>query len=112
MARLLGWTREEAFFFLNWVREPLDKAGAGIALAGSLLVNATSRKDLDFIIFPKDSTNYDIKAVENALWSCGLRKEFDVEFVRERWKSKGSRDRKRVDVWSVARKRIDIFWLS
>jgi hypothetical protein len=70
-------------------------------------------KDLDLIIYPHDaSANPDVDKLYKKLRSLGLLMFASWSVVRERWRKQGSKDTKKVTVWTDREgRRVDIFLL-
>lgn len=113
----LPWTLDEARSFISTVQELIFPLGHYVALTGSVLFEGESKKDLDLIIYPADTTkSLDAAEVRKALVGLGMRLRGDFAFIRmARKRSRDSRrleslDTKEVEFWTWGEKRVDIFW--
>jgi hypothetical protein len=109
------WTRDEAVELLTRLWDHLAPAGFHVALTGSVLTKGFSKKDLDVIVYPRQTfTSYELEAnlLSNLLKSFGMIKIFDRDFIIARWREKGSEDTKWVEVYKHEGKRIDVFLLK
>ena len=107
-----SWTLDEALSFIRDLSGALLPHGWGVGLCGSVLTKGCSRKDLDIIIFPQDTTSTNYSGLLVLLEEAGLTLRYNHMVVREAWRKAGSRDNKIVEVWETASgKRVDIFLL-
>lgn len=110
------WTLEEAIVFLHDLQEHLREKNVPyfVGLSGSVLYGETrsSDKDIDVIVYPRDSTKPDEAALKTAFVSFGLKMYFPREFIVKMWRKAGSEDTKHVEGWYFGYKRIDMFFLS
>lgn len=106
------WTREQAMAFLHWLRPRLDPRYE-LGMAGSVLFEGKSSKDLDVIIFPKRTTHLNSLALHESLRRAGMALAVTEANVKARWlRDHGSRDEKHVEVWMTPDgRRVDFFFL-
>lgn len=107
------WELKEAHELIDRILPYLKAAGFYPALTGSVLFQGVSKKDLDIIVYPANSSRYEIRNAFMALEAAGLTQWMDKDRVAQAWVDKGSTDRKHVEVWLTEdKKRVDIFFLS
>jgi hypothetical protein len=107
-----SWTLDEALNFIRNLSRVLLPHGWGVGLCGSVLTKGSSHKDLDIIIFPRDTTSMSYSKLIELLEGTGLTLKHNHMVVQEAWRKAGSRDNKIVEVWRTANgKRVDIFLL-
>lgn len=85
--------------------------GYDVGLTGSVLKRGESRKDLDLLVYPLDSTRLDPVNLRAALVACGGVCRADVQRVRAGWRERGSRDEKHVEVWEFGGRRVDLMFV-
>jgi len=119
------WTQEDALQVLKYLEPVLATQGYHCALAGSILYQGTSTKDLDVIIYPhaKTADEVDLRSIKkflrgyflakNPLLDCGRSSRdtyYDDVPSPSFWPN---RDEKKVSVIITSEeKRIDFFFLS
>lgn len=107
------WTLNEAVAFLTDLAGHLEPCGMGVGLMGSVLTKGESRKDLDVILYPMDSSKpYPWEVTSSALKGYGLELLVDTDSVHQRWRKLGSQDEKIVQIWSYKGRRVDVFFLK
>ena len=83
-----------------WMIEmAISTAGYHVALRGSVLLDGVSKNDLDLIAYPHDSTRRNEDALRVALMGLGMKRARTVEESHAHWRSKGSTDEKRIEIW-------------
>lgn len=106
------WTAKTAAEFLHRLRSVASSAHFCVGLAGSVLFDGKSAHDLDVILFPLSTDMCDEKYLRYRLGTKLAMKVLHNEaVVRATWRSKGSKDEKRVEVWSYEGRRVDLFFL-
>jgi hypothetical protein len=89
--------------------------GFSLAITGGILRNGSSTHDVDFMLYPLQSTDVHkpeaIAKVKQAMFDFGIKPVFDRTSVTARWRSRGSKDQKWVEVWDWNGLRIDIFFV-
>jgi hypothetical protein len=106
------WTFEEAVRFVRQLERELSPI-AHVTFGGGVMHKGRSMHDLDIIIFPHSSKNFNPSVIGGSLRRLGMRKRLDHMQVREFWREKGSDDCKRVEVWKTeAGKRVDVMFLK
>jgi hypothetical protein len=86
-----------------------------IALTGGVLIRGWSVHDIDVIVYPASSLDWNDAsrvAVREVLVAMGMELRVDVGEMHRNWRLKGSHDRKHVEAWALHGKRIDIFFLT
>lgn len=123
------WTLADGMNLLFKMRKALKPVGVEVGLAGSVLFEGRSTKDLDVLLFPttmfpnvtatttlhpkKFSFESAMSDIEEALESIGMVQVCDRHFVQEQWRKVGSFDTKWVEVWHTEdRQRVDLFFLE
>ncbi len=110
------WTLEQAVTFIHELQTCFlhDSVPYYVGLTGSVLYGASrsSEKDLDIILYPTSSREPDEQGVKAALRRFGLTLLYDRDIVMKRWMQLKSTDEKHVEVWSLGKKRVDIFFLK
>ncbi len=113
MSDVKSWTLEEGLELIRQLHPSVQQAGYYLGLTGSVLFKGQSEKDLDIIAYPKSKPDGNPEALRTALREQGLYIWLDSDFIRERWREKGSNDTKHVEAWKTENgKRIDLFILS
>jgi hypothetical protein len=110
----LTWTLERGIELARKLEPLLAEVGWHVALAGSVLRDGKSDKDLDLIVYPhlrKNSARPGYRAMRKALMRAGMWPVSSRREVRKHWRAAGSKDQKWVEVWA-ANGRVDIFVLS
>lgn len=106
--------------FVVKLTEHMMKIGYGVGLTGSVLTKGRSKKDIDVILYPYDTSKHQLPIeIAAHLELFGLSRLYDQSTVKARWKKLGSRDGKHVEVWTNQRaqqegdvpRRIDFFFL-
>lgn len=111
MPKWQPWTRRAALIFLRKLESEL--VGYHCGMLGSVLHKGSSTKDLDIVIYPRNSlVNYDVGKVYKALNSLGLERLANRYRVAEEWRKNGKADEKWVEVWMYNDRRVDIFFLK
>lgn len=105
------WTLANARDLIRTMLPALQLAGYEVALAGSVLKEGMSAKDLDLVIFPISTATQDLEMLRVALRTAGLVLKYDEETVKRRWRTLGSEDEKHVEIFEHQGRRIDIFFL-
>ena len=109
------WTLDEALALIAVVQPELLKVKAYCGLTGSVLFKGSSLKDVDIIVYPH-STEEPTPFVDiaSALKAAGLQLVFPWDYVREYWRSKGIKTRRRVEIWRTRKthKRVDIMYMG
>ena len=95
---MVKWELPDALALCRELSPQLELAGYGLALAGSVLVEGSSRKDVDLVVFPLSTAKVDIEAAYKALSDFGMRRLVAVGLVHSVWRSRGSDDTKHVEV--------------
>lgn len=106
------WTLEEAQQVLARVAIPMNQAGIGVGLTGSVLTRGESKNDLDLVLYPL-TTALDRWPViaSKVLAEEGFELVVAAYKVKVAWRNQGSSDDKLVEVWRLNRKRVDVFYL-
>lgn len=105
------WTLEEALELHRRLLPVVLDAGFGLGMTGGVLTNGTSDHDIDLVLYPLQSLDFDVASLKDALVAFGMRPVMGREELHRRWRSRGSADQKWVEVWSLDGKRIDLFFL-
>ncbi len=102
-----------AIEFMALLIAHLKTIGYHAGLTGSVIMRGRSKKDIDVIIYPLDtSKTVTYEALHDHLVLFGLKKIYNRETVQKRWRALGSKDTKHVEVWANAtHQRIDFFFL-
>lgn len=115
-SKTVRWHLHDALLFVRRLERKLKVAGAHVALTGSVLQKGESKKDLDVVIFPRQSQRFDLDLVRGVLEELGMRCVVSVAEVHRDWRGRGIRDRKKVEIWVVGRgrnrKRVDVMFLK
>lgn len=106
------WKLDEGLDFVRALRHVTLRVGYTVALAGSVLYNGESDKDIDVVVFPMSAQKTDQDALVAALEGFGMKRVCDKEWVTGKWREIGSDDTKHVEVWSYNDKRVDLLFLS
>ncbi len=106
------WQRDEAILFCRYLSVFLVPCGYVVALTGSVLIKGESFKDLDIVVFPMSSKEFNIERLYVGLRMAGLSQVRDVKSMHAGWRSKGLSDEKHVEVWSICNKRVDFLILK
>lgn len=106
------WNKDEAHNLIILLKPLLQEVGWGIGLTGSLLLNKSSTKDLDLILYPINKSKINYNNFRLVLESQGMNLKWNKDKIASFWKRKQSTDTKHVEVWYLRDKRIDIFVLS
>lgn len=111
--RDLVWTRHDADALIGKLVKRLHGIVA-VGLTGSLLTS-DSGNDLDIIFYPfsSETPSETIReAVSEALVSEGFSLTYPVDAVHRHWRTKGSADRKHVEIWrGPGKRKLDAFIL-
>ena len=108
----MSWTLELALDFIRRLSPSVQLAGFDLALAGSVLKNGSSTKDLDLICFPLNSSELSRVKLNAALLGFGLTRRWKPWEIHKFWDKQGSNDLKSVEVWFTEDgKRVDLFLL-
>ena len=113
----LKWNLSDAIAFAKSVEKEL-LPHYHVALGGSVLVQGFSRKDLDLLVYPHDSTkDWSIAGRQRAIHICleriiGFTRIVDSDTVRKAWRKRGSKDNKVVEVWQILDRRVDVFYVA
>lgn len=105
------WTLDEALQVHNRLLPVVARAGFGLGLTGGVLRNRRSEHDVDFIFYPLQAPKGDVEELKTALKTFGMEPYKDREALTTGWRNAGSQDEKWVEVWELAGKRIDLFFL-
>jgi hypothetical protein len=95
------WTIGQAIALVRDLEPHLAEVGWHVALAGGVLLRGESAHDLDLVVYPHDSTSVDRSLRTATLRALGWKRKMLPIAVRRHWREKGSRDTKRVEIWSV-----------
>ena len=106
------WTLEQALEFIRGLEPELVKVGFGAGFVGSILVKGRSDKDIDFVVYPRDKSKYDIGEVYATFVAYGMKRVWKRHEVAKFWVNHGSSDTKHVEVWDYKNHRIDVFFLT
>jgi hypothetical protein len=102
------WELEEALALCRKLWEPMKIAGYHVGLTGSVLYNGQSQKDLDLIVYPRESKG----PKEDFMGAYGVLAAFRFKLVAEAGSNDDSHtDRKTVKVFQRKSRRIDVFFL-
>lgn len=112
MPRPFLWSLEQAVELCRLLSAHLKPVGYAVGLTGSVLTAGQSKKDLDLIVFPLDTSAADGRRLNECLLEFGFRLLYTTDVVRARWARLGSQDAKVVSVWQYEGKRVDLFFLS
>ncbi len=103
------WTLDEA---LMTVREQIEPALAGhgwhCAIAGGVMLHGSSKHDLDLVVFPHNSSSSVVENMREALRAVGMIQTQEISDMHHKWSTRGITDRKLVEIWLNAGRRIDI----
>lgn len=117
--RDVKWLLGEGVLFCREVSAVVLPYGYYVALAGGVLINGHSSKDLDILLIPLDSSKHNddtLARVKMALTAWGMKVVFDRAFVQERWRTAGRTDGKHVEIWRAPLKwgllRVDIIFVQ
>jgi hypothetical protein len=104
------WDIFSAMAFIKDLRTALLDVGYCVGLTGSVLYKLSSEKDLDVIIYPHGTLPKG--NLEGALRLAGMKRTMTKDEVQRMWlRDYGSTDTKHVEIWEVAGKRVDLFFL-
>jgi hypothetical protein len=109
-----GWNTTLVMRFLEDLVPRMHRAGFGVGLTGSLLLESESRNDLDIILYPLNSGKV---SVESAQWvmdhEMSMRRTHTRGETAVGWEQyKGSTDMKNVEKWVTKEGRqVDVFHL-
>lgn len=106
-----SWTLDEAVRLMRRMWPGLQEAGWHIGLTGSVVYRGSSKKDLDLVAYPRDSSpgGSKIHALQCYLRDRGWQRRSGPEATREIWREKGSKDEKHVEVWqTLDGRRVDV----
>jgi predicted nucleotidyltransferase len=106
---LEGWTLPELLEFLTMIRPHIRRAGFELGVTGSVLFEGKSDHDGDVVVYPRDSSSFDLSVLYSVLEQLGLNLEFSHAELLKIWRMKKSNDIKHVEAWSYKGKRIDLF---
>lgn len=112
------WKFEEAQNFIILLNKELRKIGFGIGITGSLLLNLESNNDLDLIIYPLNSSIYDLSEVFNLFNLLELKRLKPRSKTLEKFEKIAQlnntiTDNKHVEAWITKNnKKIDFFFLK
>lgn len=93
------WDIGDAVDLCRNLEERLSEVGWHVALAGGVLLRGESEHDLDLLIFPHCSRGAHRRDVNKALRALGWQRVRTTREMHRHWRSRGSRDTKRVEVW-------------
>lgn len=80
-----------------------------VALGGGVLNKGFSYKDLDLVFYPHESGNEPLDKLHTTFGHFNWTRVKTSAEMLAHWKSKGSKDRKFVEVWKTAEdKRVDV----
>lgn len=97
------------FAIVRELEPALKRRGWHVALTGGVLQTGASTKDLDLVLYPRDSTCVSLKRLESALQRAGWHRTHTAERMRLGWRIRGSRDEKHVEVWRTGDgRRVDV----
>lgn len=103
------WTLEQGLAVAREVNAALARTGWHVGLAGSVLVQGHSTKDLDLLVFPHDSRVRNFRLLAVTLRALGWTRTHTHQRMQKHWRTKGSGDRKRVEVWKhTSGRRVDV----
>lgn len=107
------WTLDDGLALVRRLEPLLASVGWHCGLAGGTLHKGSSAKDVDVIVFPRDSTRANKTRMRNALRAAGLRPWRRRDAVQRYWRKIGSTDEKWVEIWLAPWKgRVDVLVLS
>ncbi len=107
------WTLDSALDFVRTISPIVSSAGYGVAIGGSVLIEGSSDKDLDLVIFPLDASEVSYSRLYIEFCKIGLARKCPHHRVAMIWARAGSNDSKRVEVWYTSDdRRVDVFLLS
>ncbi len=108
------WTLEEALALVRRLEPMLSAAGWHSGLTGSVLMRGSSAKDVDLIVYPRDSraASADPESARAVLRVAGMRRDFTADQIRTLWRERGSKDVKDVEMWKDGGRRVDVFFLK
>lgn len=102
------WSLDDAITFARELQPNANAAGWFIALAGGVLNRGSSSHDLDIVAVPMSTARIDVRKLRRALVAFGMVRTRTASQLRQRWRRKGSDDRKLVEVWRYRGKRVDV----
>lgn len=105
------WTLQQALELHNELLPVARAVGFCVGLTGGVLREGSSYHDVDVIFYPLQSPRGDAAALQDALRAFGMVQVCDQATTTARWRSRGSLDEKRVEVWELCGKRVDVFFL-
>ena len=107
------WTLDEARALVYTLKGKLEEY-CGVGVTGTVLYDREPCNDLDVIVYPLSTARTPTPEwVATQLSAAGLRCIVAVDAVQQHWRSKGSQDTKRVEVWITEQgKRVDVFFLT
>lgn len=106
------WTFQDALQFVRLLNDEVKEAGFYVAMTGSVLFEGHSDNDLDLIIYPKDSTWYDLESLKEVLCNLDMEQRCSRALVAKVWERKGTADTKHVEKWRTKdKKTVDLFFL-
>jgi hypothetical protein len=107
------WTLPEALAFAAELESVLSMVGFTCGLVGSVLHNLFSQNDLDIVIFPLDTSNFNMALMWEAMENIGMKRRCTRGVVATTWeKHYKSNDQKNVEKWLTKDGRaVDVFHL-
>ena len=111
------WTLEDGLDMARQLRRVAAGYGWHVAIGGGVVHRGWSNKDLDLVMFPHDSTRETFNTrmigdIGSILSKSGWELYRTVGEMHSYWETKGSKDRKWVEVWKTPDgKRVDLIWM-
>lgn len=102
------WTLDRALELVRMLEPHAIAAGYHVALGGSVLHAGSSDHDVDVICYPRCLGKGTPRRLAAALEHAGLIRVRTASEVLAGWKESGSADRKRVEIWYLGSRRVDI----
>ena len=106
------WTLAEGRKLAKMLERELVPLGWHVGLTGSVLMNGSSFKDIDLLVYPHSSIDVGRVRVFKRLKSLGWKRRKTVSMMWSYWRKKGSTDRKIVEVYATKDgRRVDLIYV-
>ena len=103
------WELDQALSLTRVLNQLLNTKGWHVALAGGVLNKGSSEHDLDLVFYPHSTTNVNLIKLRDALYALGWIRTHSSDLMINHWITKGSTDRKFVEVYQTPDgRRVDV----
>lgn len=103
-----AWTIDDAIQFCRSLEKVITPVGFHVGLRGGVLIRGKSDRDLDLVIYPRDSSDVRLDRLHDRLRAFGMKQVESTAQVHSRWQARGTTDRKAIEIWEIGGRKVDL----